>query len=87
VYDASFLNVAASGDFWFVRSTVILEEGRSFSNVGITTGGVFGGFPIHAHRRTCAMIPPRQTGIHMPFMYVRKENLSLNYFDTFQILE
>jgi hypothetical protein len=87
VYDAPFLKVAACGEFWLVRSTMVPEAVVDGVIVGVPERGPFPGFPIHADARIYATIKERQTGIHTFFMHVRKENRYLNYFGTFQILE
>jgi hypothetical protein len=67
VYDAPFLKVAASGEFWFVKSMAVPEV------VGVGAG-VLLVVPVHAAARIHAMITIRRIGIHTLLMHVLKEN-------------
>jgi hypothetical protein len=66
VYDAPFLKVAASGEFWFVKSMVVPE-------VVVVGTGVLFVVPVHAAARIHAMITIRRIGIQTLFMNGRKE--------------
>jgi hypothetical protein len=73
VNDAPLLKVAACGEFWFVRSTVVPETVTLVVVVKGTTGEVLPGFPVHAAARTHAMMNIRNTGKQILFMHGRKD--------------